>query len=70
MFDERATRWLSQPTCSVVQAATMLGLSRNAAYEACDRGEIQCVRIGTRIRVLTAPLRKMLLIDDAVNAAA
>ena len=41
-------------------AGQALGLSKNAAYEAARRGDIPIVRIGGSIRVLTAPLRRML----------
>jgi len=41
----------------------MFGLSRNAAYEAVGRGEVQAVRIGKRIVVPTAPLRKLLMLE-------
>ncbi|MEP0322875.1 helix-turn-helix domain-containing protein [Bauldia litoralis] len=51
---------LDRPTISVDEAARVLGLGRNSAYEAVRRGEIATKRIGGRIFVLTAPLRRML----------
>ena len=51
------------PTMSVVEAGKILGLSRNSAYEACERGEIEHLKYGTRIVVLTAPLRRKLGMD-------
>lgn len=51
-------------TMNVDQAAEMLGIGRNAAYEAVRRGEIPCVRIGGRILVPRAALQKMLGLDS------
>lgn len=53
-----------QPTMTVwPETARALGLSRQATYDAVATGEIPSVRIGTRILVLTAPLRRMLGFD-------
>jgi hypothetical protein len=41
-----------------------LGVSRNPVYEAARRGEIETIRIGGRISCPTAPLRKMLGLDE------
>ena len=60
---DQCNEWLSRPACSVSQFAEMFGLSRNAAYEAVGRGEVQAVRIGKRIVVPTAPLRKLLMLE-------
>ena len=38
-------------TITVREAAELLGLSRNAAYEAVRRGDIPAIRIGGRILV-------------------
>jgi hypothetical protein len=51
---------LKFPTTSVVDAGRVLGLSRNVAYEAVQRGEIESLKYGKRIVVLTAPLRRKL----------
>lgn len=53
----------------VEDAALILGIGRNAAYEAVKRGDIPSIRIGQRIVVPTAPLRKMLGLDGKVEAA-
>ncbi|WP_018391065.1 helix-turn-helix domain-containing protein [Ancylobacter sp. FA202] len=50
-------------TVDVVTAARVLGIGRNAAYEAVKVGEIPSLKIGGRIVVPTAPLRKMLGIE-------
>jgi excisionase family DNA binding protein len=47
-------------TISVEEASFLIGLSRTATYEACDKGHIECIRIGKRIRVLARPLFRML----------
>ena len=38
-------------TVSVNEAAKILGLSRNAAFAACKKGEIPTLRIGKRLLV-------------------
>jgi excisionase family DNA binding protein len=54
-------RILSEPTTSVPEAGSVMGLARNTAYEAARRGEIPVLRFGNRLRVPTAKLRQMLL---------
>lgn len=44
------------PTLSVNESAALLGVSRWAVYDAVTRGEIDAVRVGSRIRVATRPL--------------
>ena len=39
-------------TITVPEAATMLGLSESATYEAVTRGEIPAVRIGRRVLIV------------------
>lgn len=51
---------LSRLTMSVDEAAQVLGISRNSAYDAVRAGDIEVVRIGKRIRVITNTLRKKL----------
>lgn len=58
---------LNELVIEVSVAAGILGIGRNAAYEAVRRGEIPSVRIGGRIVVPTAPLRKMLGIEPATD---
>jgi hypothetical protein len=41
----------------------IMPLSRNSIYEACKRGEIECFRIGKKIVIPTAPLRRKLGIE-------
>lgn len=55
----------SNLTVSVELAGKAFGIGRNAAYAACASGEIPCLRIGGRITVPTAPIRKMLGLEEA-----
>jgi hypothetical protein len=57
-------RILSEPTASVPEAGLVMGLARNASYEAARRGEIPVLRFGNRYRVSTARLRQMLGLGD------
>jgi hypothetical protein len=65
MDDEIKTKIASQLTVSVGVAAQAFGIGRNAGYEAVKAGQIPSIRIGGRICVPTAPLRKMLGIETA-----
>jgi excisionase family DNA binding protein len=52
-------------TVTVQEAAQILGLGRNQAYEAAAAGQIPTIRIGKRILVPIAALNRMLGIDGA-----
>lgn len=47
-------------TVSIPEAARMLGISRNLAYLGAARGEIPTVRIGHRLLVPKAALKRLL----------
>ena len=47
-------------TMKVEEAAKLLSIGRNQAYDGVARGEIPHVRIGRRILVLREPLERML----------
>ena len=47
-------------TISVPEAGKMLGIGRNASYEAAHRGDIPVIKIGDRYRVPFVRLKKML----------
>jgi len=51
---------LSCHTLTVPEAARLLGISRNAAYEAATRGELPCLRIGRRLLVSKQGLLAMI----------
>lgn len=61
-------KWLQQilakPTTTVPEAGRALGLSRNAAYEAASRGEIETLRFGRKYVVPTAWLRRALQLTE------
>ncbi len=44
-----------------------LGLSRSSTYLGAENGEIPTIRVGRRIRVPTAALRRMLDLDDSTQ---
>jgi hypothetical protein len=65
-MDEELKRELTEKlTVSVEIAGKAFGLGRNSSYEACKSGQIPSIRIGGKIAVPTAPLRKMLGIEAA-----
>lgn len=47
-------------TLTIEEAARMLGIGRNSAYEACKRGEIPSIKIGRLLRVPRIPFERML----------
>ena len=58
---------LKRPTISAEQLykANLIPVSRNSIYDACVSGEIESFRIGRRIVIPTAPLRKKLGLEAA-----
>lgn len=54
-----------QRTYSVMEAARILGISRNSAYEGVRRGEIPVIRVGGRILVPAAALNRLLGIENS-----
>lgn len=54
-------------TLSVPEAAEILGIGRNAAYDAAKRGEIPTIKLGKLIRVPRAALEALL--DGRKSAA-
>lgn len=54
-----------QPTLPVYpDTARILGVSKASAYAAAARGEIPTIRVGRRLLVPTAALRRMLQLDE------
>ena len=49
-----------QHVITVEEAAEILRISRNGAYEAVKRGEIPSIRIGRRVLIPSIALEKML----------
>lgn len=54
-----------QPTMTVEQAGEILGISRASAFKAARTGDLPVIRIGGRILVQTAALRRMLGLDHS-----
>jgi excisionase family DNA binding protein len=57
-------------TTTVEEAAALLGIGRNTAYEAVRRGEIPTIKIGRRLLVPRAALDRMLAGDNRTPDAA
>ena len=53
---------IQRMTVTVQEAATILGVGRNKAYEAARSGEIPTVRIGRRLLVPVAALERLLAV--------
>ena len=53
--------WRDETSLSVPQAGTIIGkLSRNGSYDAAKRGEIPTIKLGRKLVVPVAPLRRLL----------
>jgi excisionase family DNA binding protein len=61
-----ASKW-ERRVYTVEEAGKKLGLGRNSAYAAVNRGEIPSIRIGRRILVPKIPFDQML--GEAANGA-
>lgn len=55
---------LEQPLLRAEEVATILGCGRTAVHDAIARGEVPSVRIGARVLVPTAALRRDVLAID------
>ena len=53
----------TEPTVSVERAGLLLGISRGSAYAGASTGAIPTIRVGRRLLVPTAALRRMLALD-------
>ena len=53
---------IQRQTVTVEEAATILGVGRNKAYEAARSGEIPTIRIGRRLLVPRAALERLLAV--------
>ena len=54
-------------TYNVKEAAQLLGLSKNSAYQACLKGELPHLKIGKRILIPRVQLERLLLGSREVN---
>jgi hypothetical protein len=57
-----------EPTMPVGRVAAAFHISRAAAYEGVKNGQIPSIRIGRRVVVPTAAVRRMLLLDGGPDA--
>lgn len=60
MTPSRITELLSRPTMRPTDAGELLGLSRNGVYDAIKRGEIETIKVGRCLKVVTMALRRKL----------
>jgi excisionase family DNA binding protein len=60
---------LSRATCTVEEAAEVLGIHRDSAYRAAASGELPTLRLGRRLVVPVPRLKRMLGLGDAPPAA-
>ena len=51
---------MDRQTLTVPEAGKVLGIGRNSAYEAARRGQIPVIRLGRRLLVPVAALRRLL----------
>jgi excisionase family DNA binding protein len=47
-------------TYSITEAAELLGIGRNSAYEAATRGDLPAIKLGRRLLVPKAALHRLL----------
>jgi excisionase family DNA binding protein len=55
---------LRRPVLSVEELAELLGTGRTATYDAVRRGEIPSIKIGRKVLVPTAAVRRLLELDS------
>jgi len=56
---------IDRATLTVAEVAELFGIGLSAAYKAVKAGEIPAIRIGGRLLVPTAAVRRMLLIEES-----
>ncbi len=54
---------------TVPEAGRLLGLGRNAAYDAAKRGDIPTIRIGRLLRVPKGPFHRLVGVDASSTSA-
>ena len=59
---------VTRPTVTVGESAVVLGVSRSSAFAAARTGELPTIRVGRRLLVPTAALRRMLQLELADEA--
>ena len=66
MIDD-LSEWRGRVTVTVPETAQILGIGRNSAYEAARRGELPIIKIGSRLLVIVAGLRRLVGEDDGAD---
>jgi excisionase family DNA binding protein len=61
--DRRVPDPAIEPTVTVERAAELLGISRGQGYEGVRTGDIPSLRVGHRILIPTAAIRRLLQLD-------
>lgn len=62
--DDALARVMTQATVNVYDAMAVLGFGEVTVRRAIENGDIATIRLGRRIHVLSAPLRRQLGIDE------
>jgi excisionase family DNA binding protein len=60
MAAQTAQEWRQRSTITVEEAAPILGIGRSSAYDLARSGEIPTLRLGRRLVVPVAALRRLL----------
>jgi excisionase family DNA binding protein len=58
------TLTLTRQTYRVEEAAALLGIGRNGAYEAIARGDLPAIRLGKRLVIAKTTINRMLGLTD------
>ena len=58
--EEALANWRDRSTVTIEEAAPILGISRGSTYAAARTGELPTIRIGRRLLVPVAGLRRLL----------
>lgn len=64
--DAQERPWMPVPEAG----RTAFGLGRTASYEAARRGDLPTIRVGAKLVVPTAALRRLLQLDEHQGSAA
>lgn len=65
--DKAASPAIDRQTLTVEEAAMLLGIGRNSAYQAIARGELPALRLGRRLLVPRAALERHLAESGAIG---
>ncbi|WP_395158926.1 excisionase family DNA-binding protein [Ilumatobacter sp.] len=58
-----------RPTLSVHEYAALMEVGLSTAYASIEAGQVPVIRIGRRIRIPTAAVRRMLQLDTASESS-